>query len=95
MDAENLGENRFRVNVTNVRRLALWLHPNMDVDFTKPISIQLIQRQVDPETKKEVASTRTTFQRMVTPLLSAMLRYLGDRRDYGLIYHSVLEIAIP
>jgi hypothetical protein len=24
-----------------------------------------------------------------------MLRYLGDRRDYGLIYHAVVEVAVP
>lgn len=95
VDAENLGANRFAIRVTNVTRFALWLHPKMGVDFAKPVEIELIRMSVDPETREEVESGRETVKGMARPSLSAMLRYLGDRRDYGLIYHAVLEVSVP
>ena len=95
VDAENLGGNRFRVKATNVKRFALWLHPKMGVDFAKPIEIECIRLAIDPKTKTEVEAARTTLTRTAKPCLAAMLRYLGDRRDYGLIYHAVLEISVP
>jgi len=94
VDARNLGGNRFSVRTTNVKRFALWLHPKMGVDFAKPIEIELIQMRVDPQTQKEVESRRRTIRCTTRPSLSAMLQYLGDRRDYGLIYHAVVKIAV-
>jgi len=95
VDAENLGGNRFRIRVTNVKRFALWLHPKMDVDFSKPIRIECIRMVVDPKTLEQREGKRTEMTRTAQPSLSAMLRYLGDRRDYGLIYHAMIEIDVP
>jgi len=81
VDAENLGGNRFRVHATNVKRFALWLHPRMGVDFRKPIEIELTQAQ----RRERITAT-------VTPSLATMLKYLGQRRDWGLIYHATVEI---
>jgi hypothetical protein len=94
VDAENLGGNRFRVYATNVRRFALWLHPGMGVDLAKPIQIELIEMGVDPQTLEEAERKRETVMARARPSLAAMLRYLGDRRDYGLIYHAVIEVSV-
>ncbi|MBI3945577.1 MAG: hypothetical protein HY321_06645 [Armatimonadetes bacterium] len=93
-DAENLGGNRFRVYTTNVRRFALWLHPKMGVDFARPVEIEVIERGVDPETLAEVERARHTVRVSAKPSLAAMLKYRGDRRDYGLIYHAAVEVAV-
>lgn len=93
VDAENLGDNRFRVHVTNVRRFALWLHPRMGVDWNRPIDIELVEMDIDPQTLEETERGRTTITATTRPSLAAMLRYLGDRRDYGLIYHGVVEVS--
>jgi hypothetical protein len=94
VDAENLGDNRFRVYATNVRRFALWLHPRMGVDLAKPIQIELIEMGVDPQTLEETERKRETVTASARPSLATMLKYLGDRRDYGLIYHAVVEVAV-
>ncbi|MBI3948339.1 MAG: prolyl oligopeptidase family serine peptidase, partial [Armatimonadetes bacterium] len=94
VDAENLGGNRFRVKTTNVRRFALWLHPKMGVDLAKPIEIEVIETRVDPETLAESEQGRRKITARATPSLAAMLRYLGDRRDYGLIYHAAVEVTV-
>jgi hypothetical protein len=95
VDAENLGGNRFRVRATNVRRFALWLHPKMGIDFAKPVQIELVETKVDALLMEPSEHRRTTVSVAVKPSLAAMLRYLGDRRDYGLIYHAVAEVAVP
>jgi pimeloyl-ACP methyl ester carboxylesterase len=94
VDAENLGENRFRVKATNVRRFALWLHPKMGVDFSKPLQIEVLAMGVDPETKAEFERGRKTITTAAKPSLGAMLEYLGDRRDHGLIYQAAVEIVL-
>lgn len=94
VEAENLGDNRFRIKTTNVKRFALWLHPKMGVDFARPIEIERIQIHVDPEKKIEVEGRRERITATAKPSLAAMLRYLGDRRDHGLIYHAVVEVTI-
>jgi len=94
VDAENLGGNRFRVYATNVRRFALWLHPRMGVDLARPIQIELIEMGVDPKTLEETELKRETVTVRARPSMATMLRYLGDRRDYGLIYHAVIELAV-
>ncbi|MBI3944584.1 MAG: hypothetical protein HY321_01570 [Armatimonadetes bacterium] len=94
VDAENLGGNRFRVKTTNVRRFALWLHPKMGVNFAKPIEIEVIETRVDPETLAESERGRRNVTARATPSLAAMLKYLGDRRDYGLIYHAAVEVTV-
>ncbi|MBI3944988.1 MAG: hypothetical protein HY321_03650, partial [Armatimonadetes bacterium] len=76
------------------RRFALWLHPKMGVDFAKPVEIEVIETGVDPETMAEAERGRTKVTATAKPSLAAMLRYLGDRRDYGLIYHAVVEVAV-
>lgn len=93
VDAENLGGNRFRVKAANVRRFALWLHPKMGVDFSRPIDIELIHVNVDAERKTETEGPRERISVAARPSLAAMLEYLGERRDYGLIYHAVVEVA--
>ena len=95
VDAENLGGNRFRVRATNVRRFALWLHPRMGVDFSKPVEIETVEMKVDPKTTEQSECRRRTLSVAVEPSLATMLEYMGDRRDYGLIYHGVAEIAMP
>lgn len=92
VDAENLGGNRFRVRATNAKRFALWLHPKMGVNFTKPVEIELIHMVADPKTKTEVEQSREKVTTMAQPSLATMLKYLGERRDHGLIYHAVIEI---
>jgi len=94
VDAENLGDNRFRVYATNVRRFALWIHPRMGVDLARPIQIELIEMGVDPQTLEETERKRETVTASARPSLATMLKYLGDRRDYGLIYHAVVEVAV-
>lgn len=94
-DAENLGENRFRVTVSNVKKFRLWLHAGMGVDFAKPLHVQIVKMAVDPKTKQEIETGQTQMVQKAKPSLEAMLRYLGDRRDYGLVYHALLEIAVP
>ena len=94
VDAENLGDNRFRVHASNVRRFALWLHPRMGVDLARPIRIELIEMGVDPKTLEETELRRETVTLRAKPSLATMLRYLGDRRDYGLIYHAVVELTV-
>jgi len=94
VDAENLGGNRFRVYATNVRRFALWLHPKMGLDLARPIQIELIEMGVNTKTLAETELKRETVTVRTRPSLAQMLRYLGDRRDYGLIYHAVVELAV-
>ena len=94
VDAENLGGNQFRVRTANVGRFALWLHPKMGVDFDRPIEIELIEMAVDPETLEEEERGRKTVRTTAKPSLADMLRYLGDRRDYGLIYHAAVEVDL-
>ena len=93
VEAENLGGNRFRVRVTNAKRFRLWLHPKMGVDFAKPIMVELIQMGVDRKMNAELELRRKTVSVMARPSLAAMLQYLGERRDYGLIYHAALEFT--
>ena len=92
VDAENLGGNRFRVRATNTKRFALWLHPKMGVDFRKPIEIELIHMAVDSKTNAEVEQRRERVTTTARPSLAAMLKYLDERHDFGLIYHAVIEI---
>jgi len=94
VDAKNLGGNRFRIQVTNVKRFALWLHPEMGVDFAKPVEIELIQMAVDPQTKTETERRRQKVTATARPSLAAMLKYLGDRRDFGLIYHAAVKVEV-
>jgi hypothetical protein len=93
-DARNLGGNRFRVRVTNVKRFGLWLHPKMGVDFSRPVEIELVKMAVDPKTLVETEQSCEKVVAMAKPSLAAMLKYLGDRRDLGLIYHAVVEVAV-
>lgn len=93
-DAENLGDNRFRVHTTNVRRFSLWLHPKMGIDFSRPIEIEVIEKDVDPTTFVEREIGRRKLQMAAKPSLADMLEYLSDRRDYGLIYHSRLDVDV-
>jgi hypothetical protein len=94
VDAENLGGNRFRVRVTNVKRFGLWLHPKTGVDFSKPVEIELVKMAVDPKTLVEREQSCEKVVATAKPSLAAMLKYLGDRRDFGLIYHAVVEVAV-
>ncbi len=93
-EAENLGGNRFRVRVTNVKRFGLWLHPKMGVDFSRPVEIELVKMAVDPKTLVETQQSCEKVVATARPSLAAMLKYLGDRRDFGLIYHAVVEVAV-
>jgi len=95
VDAENLGANRFRVRTANVKRFALRLHPKMGIDFSKPLQIEVVAMKVDAQTKEESESQRRTVSVAVKPSLGAMLEYLGQRRDFGLVYHAVAEVAVP
>lgn len=94
LDAEKLDGNRFRVRATNVKRFALWLHPKMGVDFSEPIEIELFHLDVDEQTLSETVRRRQRVVATARPSLGAMLRYLGDRRDFGLIYHAVVEVNV-
>jgi hypothetical protein len=94
VDALNLGGNRFHVAVTNVKRFALWLHPNMDVDFKKPIMIELVHNLVDPEAKVESTGPREIITAMAHPSLREMMSYMAERRDYGLVYHARIEVEV-
>ncbi len=94
VDAENLGGNRLRVQVANAKRFALWLHPKMGVDLAKPLEIELVHMGLDPQTTTEVERRREKFTAKAQPSLAAMLKYLGDRRDFGLIYHAAVEVEV-
>jgi hypothetical protein len=94
VDALNLGGNRFHVAVTNVKRFALWLHPNMDVDFKKPITIELVHNLVDPVAKVESTGPREIITAMAHPSLREMMSYMAERRDYGLVYHARIEVEV-
>jgi hypothetical protein len=93
VEAENLGGNRFRVKVTNAKRFQLWLHPKMGIDFAKPIEIELISMGVDLKTNAQRELGCEKVVATARPSLAAMLKYLGDRRDYGLIYHAAVELV--
>jgi len=80
-----------------VKRFVLWLHPKMGVDFTKPIEIELIRSVADAQTGLETELDRKHLTTTARPSLGAMLEYLGERRDFGLIYHAkvVIESDLP
>jgi hypothetical protein len=49
---------------------------------------------VDPQALEETVRKRETVMASARPSLATMLKYLGDRRDYGLIYHAVVEVGV-
>ncbi len=76
VDAEYKGGNVFEVKTENVRKLSIWLHPEM-VDFTKSITVVL-------NGKKRVYE--------IKPTLFDALRSYERRKDWGLIYHCELRM---
>ena len=78
VDAEYKGNNVFEAKTENVRKFSLWLHPNM-VDFSKPVKVT-----VDGQTRSY----------KVRPNLLDTLRSYERRKDWGLIYHCELVVAV-
>ena len=74
-----LDDNRIELQTENVRRVALWLHPDM-VDFSKPV-------KVDIDGHKQSVTCH--------PSLLDALRSYERRRDWGLIYHCEIPLDVP
>jgi predicted esterase len=79
VDATYEGDNRFNVRTQNVRQLALWLHPKR-VDFSRPVTVNL---------------NGVTVKEHVRPSLAVALESYERRRDWGLIYHARIVLAVP
>ena len=79
IEAINQGNNQFQVTTTNVKRLAIWLHPKM-VDFAKPVKVTIDGRSV--------------FDRRLTPSLLTLLESYERRRDWGLVYPAKITLDV-
>jgi outer membrane protein assembly factor BamB len=77
VEAVNHGDNRLTVTTRNVRRFAIWLHPEM-VDFARPVRISV--------------NGADTIRQAKATLLDALRSY-ERRGDWGLIYHAEIRLA--
>ncbi len=77
--ATHEGNNRFTIVTTNVKRLSLWLHPEM-VNISEPATINLNGKSRSVEIPK--------------PSLATALDSYKRRRDWGLIYPIRLQLSV-
>jgi pimeloyl-ACP methyl ester carboxylesterase len=77
--AKNLGENSFDIVSSQVRKLRVYLHPEM-VDFDKPVSISVNGEEV--------------FMARVEPDLTLMLDTVRTSDDRGKIYWAKIDLEI-
>ncbi|MBI1782913.1 MAG: hypothetical protein HYR66_16340 [Sphingobacteriales bacterium] len=75
-EANITGPNQITITSTNVTKMSLWLHPKM-VDFSKPVTVIL----------DGVSKTYT-----LKPSLLTALRSYERRWDWGMIYHTEIDI---
>ncbi|MBT3374778.1 MAG: hypothetical protein HN742_29595 [Lentisphaerae bacterium] len=80
VDARLVARNRFEVETTNVKRLALWLAPEM-VDFSQPVTV--------------VLDGQVRVYRDLRPTLFDALRSYERSRDWRLVYPCELVLEIP
>ncbi|MBT3291414.1 MAG: hypothetical protein HN380_28985, partial [Victivallales bacterium] len=78
-DATNLGGNRFEVTTRNVRRFAIWLHPQM-VDLSKPVRVRV--------------NGAPALEQLVQPSAVTALASYERRRDWGLVYPARMEVLV-
>lgn len=76
-EAKITGPNQISINTNNVEHMSVWLHPKMNIDFSKPISVTL---------------DGTTSQKTCTPSLLDALRSYERRHDWQMIYHCELDV---
>jgi len=79
VDAVNRGGNRFEVTTRNVRRFAIWLHPQM-VDFSEPVHVTV--------------NGSPAFEQRVRASVATALASYERRRDWGLIYPGRIEVSV-
>ncbi|RTL56302.1 MAG: hypothetical protein EKK37_17685 [Sphingobacteriales bacterium] len=75
-EANITGPNQITITSTNVTKMSIWLHPKM-VDYSKPLTVIL----------DGVSSTYT-----LKPSLLTALRSYERRWDWGMIYHTEIDI---
>lgn len=75
-EANITGPNQITISSTNVTKMSIWLHPKM-VDFSKPVTVIL----------DGISKTYT-----LKPSLLTALRSYERRWDWGMIYHTEIDI---
>ncbi len=76
-DAKVTGPNQISITTKNVEHMSVWLHPKMNIDFSKPISVTL---------------DGTTTQKTCNPSLLDALRSYERRHDWQMIYQCELDV---